>query len=350
MLKVRKLPLVSVEDVREALQYAVEVEHATIPAYMTALYSLKDGTNLQIAAILRDIIIEEMGHMALAANILLAIGGRPRLNDPSFVPSYPGQLPMHIGDRDGKVFEVPLAGFSKELVHDVFMHIEEPEDPINYPVRKAMLLGAAPEEEYNTIGEFYESIRRRLIELDRELGPKLFSGNPAWQVVGVPSDVFAVTSLKDACQAIDLIIRQGEGSKTKPYGNTGDTEIAHYYRFAEVWYGRALVPDTTVPEGFSYSGTPIPFDRTGVWPIVTNPTIEMYPPGTMVRLLADQFDFTYTSLLNALNEAFNGKPDTIGAAMGVMYSLKLQALKLMSTPVPGMGGVNATPIYRFLTS
>jgi pimeloyl-ACP methyl ester carboxylesterase len=73
------------QELAAALQTALEIEHATIPPYLYALYSLKPEANREVAVILRSIVIEEMQHMALCCNLLNAIGASPRLADPSFV-------------------------------------------------------------------------------------------------------------------------------------------------------------------------------------------------------------------------------------------------------------------------
>ena len=58
-----------------ALQSAVKLEHATIPVYLYALYSLDPTKNAVIATILRSVVVEEMLHMALACNIMNALDG-----------------------------------------------------------------------------------------------------------------------------------------------------------------------------------------------------------------------------------------------------------------------------------
>ena len=68
--------------------------------------------------------------MTLAANVLNAVGGNPKINDQGFIPNYPCQLPLGIGSVDPeKQLIVPLEPFSKQLLKDVFMEIEEPEQP-----------------------------------------------------------------------------------------------------------------------------------------------------------------------------------------------------------------------------
>src|SRR3954463_945906 len=80
------------EDLYPWLQNAIELEHATIPPYLTAMFSLKAGTNEEIRQLIRSIVIEEMLHLTVSANILVAIGGSPQLNTPEFIPKYPGPL------------------------------------------------------------------------------------------------------------------------------------------------------------------------------------------------------------------------------------------------------------------
>ena len=101
----------------------MEVEHATIPPYMTALATLMTGNNSDIQKRLRDVFIQEMFHLALAANILNAVGGKPSLNYSGFIPDYPSVLP---GGLHPKLI-VPIKKFTRPLVKDVFSMIEQPE-------------------------------------------------------------------------------------------------------------------------------------------------------------------------------------------------------------------------------
>src|SRR5262252_6754093 len=82
-----------VAAVQASLQAAIELEHATIPPYLYALYSLMPGINSAAAGIIESVVTEEMLHLTLAANILNAIGGSPVLDSPAFIPHYPSPLP-----------------------------------------------------------------------------------------------------------------------------------------------------------------------------------------------------------------------------------------------------------------
>src|SRR5678815_4208161 len=71
--------ITTVEGLREHLQYAIELEHFTLPPYLCALYSLDSDRNPEATEVLVSILVEEMLHMTLAGNLLNAVGGMPRL-------------------------------------------------------------------------------------------------------------------------------------------------------------------------------------------------------------------------------------------------------------------------------
>ena len=332
MLLVRSMSVDTKEQMQVALQYAIELEHATIPPYLTALYSLRPGKNDAIAELISGIVFQEMQHMARSANILNAIAGQPQIDSADFIPHYPGGLPFHIGDRNGQHFDVPLQRFSLDLVQNVFMRIEEPDQPINFPVGTRM--AALMAQQYRTIGDFYRAMRAAL-------KADWFTGDHARQVKGVVDPVY---SLADARAAIDLIIEQGEGTTTSPLSGMGD-QLAHYYRFAEIFHQRTLVPDNSVPEKYSYSGAAIPFDANGVLPIVANPTSNLYPPGSAARVQSDAFNQIYSNLLRALHITFNGQPNSLNAAIGLMFDLKLEAVKLVNIPLDA--NTTAAPCYEY---
>jgi Ferritin-like len=341
MLYLRRLELANVEDLRSWLLGAVRLELSTIPPYLTALYSIVPGANRDIAEIIRHVAIQEMLHMCLACNILNAVGGRPTINAPGFRPTYPGPLPMGIGTEPGDPFIVPLRRLSLELVQSVFMVIEEPEDPLKFPVKAIAAPPGVPD--YHTIGQFYDS----LAAVIAELGPSIFTGDPSRQVKGwFPADeLFPVVDVPSAERAIQVIVRQGEGTKKSPLDVEGG--LAHYYLYSEIVKGRRLVEDPSVPEGYSYSGAPIVFDPTGVFPMVDNPGQVVLPGNSLVARLANQFDQTYTALLNALQATVDGDPSQLEVAIGLMYALRLEAQQLMSTPIPGGRG-NAGPRWQFV--
>ena len=103
--------ITTIEDLRAHLQWALEIEHATIPPYLCALYSIKPGYNREAVEAIASVFIEEMLHMTLAANVLNAIGGAPVLDTPDFIARYPTALP-----HSAAAFLVPLARFSPATI------------------------------------------------------------------------------------------------------------------------------------------------------------------------------------------------------------------------------------------
>jgi rubrerythrin len=302
---------------RTALQAAVELEHATIPTYLYALYSLRPGFNKEIAILLRSVVLEEMTHMALACNILNAIGGEPCIDDPSFLPRYPGPLPGSVESG----LTVPLSRFTPDLVSGVFMMIEEPERPLEY---RAEVEQATPPL---TIGEFYGAIAAQL----QNSNQAIFTRDHSRQVThDLKAELIEVVDLPSALNAIEMIVEQGEGTTRLPTDEEG--ELAHYYRFAEIHYGRRLVstnrPDAPPDERYAYSGEKILFDPDGVVPLVLNPRTDSYATNTQARNANITFNYTYTGVLKTLHATFNGRPDLLMTAVGLMESCKQQALDM----------------------
>jgi hypothetical protein len=315
---------------QKALQSAIELEHATLPTYLYALYSIEPGRNTEIAGLLLSVILEEMLHMRLACNILNAIGGSPMIDRPGFVPTYPGPLP---GGVEGGLV-VPLSPFSQDLVENVFMVIEEPEHPLEFPGR----LELAPNV---TIGQFYTAIGKQIAAA----GEGIFTGAESLQVTGGLGDyhVAPITGVASALAAIETIVEQGEGTTKEPLD--GEGELAHYYRFAEISRGRLLVANPSPPPAYAYAGDAIPFDPSGVRRLVVNPTRETYAAGSEARQANDNFNYTYTSLLKSLHATFNGQPDELLTAVGLMESCKQQAIDMGTLDVGN--GVMAGPSFGF---
>ena len=117
-------PIRDVVDLRRHLQWAVEVEHATIPPYEVAMWTVADPDSAAATSI-KYVVREEMLHLALAANLLTAVGGTPRFTGDA-VPSYPGPM-RHHDPKEPLVLH--LAPASLEVVRDVFLRIERPEEP-----------------------------------------------------------------------------------------------------------------------------------------------------------------------------------------------------------------------------
>lgn len=341
----RYMEIKTKEDLIQALQIAIELEHSTLPPYLTAYWSIKPGHNNQVSEIIRSVIMEEMLHMSLACNLLNAIGGSPQINVPGFIPVYPTGLPGSLAPG----LTVSLKKCSIEQIRDVFMAIENP-DEAEIPSEKDGKIPDPNELDHHqmTIGWFYHIIRQGFEFLNKEIGPKkLFTGDKARQLVGWhgPGDLLAVTDLKTTQKAIDEIVEQGEGAS--PFNpEDGYDELAHYYKFSEIVEGRQIVINSD-KNGYSYTGAPIPFDPTGVFPMIDDPGLHQYSDKSEARIKSEMFNKSYTNLLHSLHQVFNGNPGDLTKAIGVMFSLTVQARDLMNTPVEPGSDQMAGPSFRF---
>jgi hypothetical protein len=320
------------------IQKVIELEHATIPPYLCGYFTIRQGSNELAADIIRSVVVEEMLHMTIACNLMNALGGQPAIDTPRFVPDYPGELPFGIGDH----FQVHLRKCSVEQVQDVFMKIEEPEDPIDIPVLERMAAGTMAAMEIDlTIGALYRMLSKKLEQFEQQAqasGQTIFVGDPARQVVPLKwfdaSEIWAIHNLTDAQKAIDVIIDQGEGTTTDPFekhdGND-DTDPAHYYRFEQIVKGKMLVerPGETPP--YAFAGAPVTLDTARIFDMDGNPKIARYKEGSYSRRMATQFSYNYTKLLRSLHDTFNGNPDGIERSMGSMYELRFSALQALET-------------------
>lgn len=334
--KGRRGPM-SLEQLRKSLQLATQVEHYTIPAYLYAFYSIKEGFNNEVREIIRSIVIEEMVHMSMAANILNAIGGSPDFVSPNVVPVYPSRLP---GDLHPDL-TLHLSPLSVHLIRDVFMHIEMPR-----------YLPPEDEDEgshTDTIGGFYMLIKRYLKRLENEAREKnltIFTGDPARQVkYHLPGHlkIFKVTSLEDAVRAIQVIVEQGEGSSQMEPEDRYD-ELAHYYKFQEIVEGRKLIKQNG---RMIFAGDRVIFDPEAVYPFPDNPHVKDYPAGSRARKYAMTFSRLYLNLLYQLHKTFNGSPEKVTSTFASMFHLNMKAKELAALEVrPGDPSLHAGPTFE----
>lgn len=314
------------EDLWPLVQNAIELEHATIPTYLCGYFTLEQNTNPEVGNIIRSVVIEEMLHLTIASNLLIALGGSPAINKPNFVPKFPGGLPMGIGDG----LEIHLRKCSIDQVRDIYMAIEEPEHPIDIPV--AALAAMAIQPEFETIGAFYHFLAKKIEELGNQITWHTENQVVATKWFPDPTEMFEINSVDSAKRAIQVIVNQGEGTSKTPFSVDADGAPAHYYRFEEIVKGRKLIHKPGAQPPFEFGGERIVLDTGSVWDMDDDPEIEKYKEGSVSRRMATQFSYSYTRLLNCLHNAFNGDPAQIDHAMGVMYELRLLAQQVLETP------------------
>lgn len=228
------------------LTEACELEHSILCCYLFASYSMKEDTREGITAeqleavtrwrsLLREIVVEEMVHLASACNLLTAIGGAPQLRRPN-LPSSPRAYPPR--------FALRLLPFTIEAVEQ-FVSLEQPESM--WEAERAAARGEdyreiavsldrlsdifSSERHYDTVGELYRGVEDGFAYLAQKLGEReLFVGPPAAQTAetffSLPG-LLAVHDLASARAAINVIVEQGEGASI-------DVEDSHYKKFVRI--------------------------------------------------------------------------------------------------------------------
>jgi len=313
-------PVKDLDWLRDALQLAIQLELATLPPYLTARWSIK-GKSDPVATQIGTIQREEMHHFGLACNLLVAIGGVPRIADPQVVPAYPGPLPGNV--RPG--LEVVLRKLCKEQAA-VFMEIEF---PASGPVA---LLGGPPPP---TIGDFYQSIRQAF----EDLKPSLDTSR---QVDFL--DLIKVSTLAQVQDAIHLITVQGEGTSTSPEEAPGD--LAHYYRFGEIYHGAAFVRNEQGE--WSFSGPPVQLPAVhNMADIPRGGYTRADVPDLAIWELIERFDREYSEMLRLLEQAWTVDPYKLFDSLNQMFTMAATGRELMQLPLPDGSG-NYGPCFRYV--
>ena len=335
-------------DLHVYLYAAMQLEHATIPPYLMALYSIKPGTNSDATHVLRVVVVEEMLHLTLAANLMIAVGGKVDLTVPKFVPIYPAQLPD--GEHD---FLVGLAPFSEATI-DTFLKIERPEKPMGKrlttrtPHATTQLGLTSANTGYYSIGEFYQEIERGILALHGEMGDALFSGPRGHQIspdyyYSGGGQVHEVHNVESAKLAIRLIIEQGEGVGGAIYEHNKGHELAHFYRFQQLRKKKYYQPGDRPNHP---SGPPVTVDWDAVYRFKPNVKLADYTADPGLHAAAVDFNDAYAAFLALLTQAFNGKPDMLIGAVPEMFKLRHKIERLIHNPMPDGSGLNAAPTFE----
>lgn len=306
-------------DLQSAVQIAIELELSTLPPYLCGVWSISDGPSSPARALVGTVIEEEMLHMGLTCNLLAGLGGTFDIRP----PTYPGGLPGGVRPD----LTVYLSGLSKDYVNDVYMQIELPEAG---PITTG--------DPGPTIGSFYDCIAQAI----QELQPTFSTANQNTAAIGSQpgySEVFVISDVADALKAIEEIKEQGEGTSQSPDAVDEGGELAHYYKFGELYNGKALVQG---PDGkWTYSGSDIPWPD--VYPVVT------VPPGGWPDPVPDevaQFRTTFATLLSDLQAAWTGDHDKLGVAIRTdMAGVHELGNEIVTIPLPDGSG-NYLPDFK----
>ena len=239
-----ELRIESREELVYLLGEACEIEHGLMCEYLYAQFSLKRSVNEgltpdQLARVkaweltLVDIIKQEMLHLALATNLLTAIGAASHFERPN--------LPIRSRWYPPEV-QITFLPFGEQALRH-FMYLERPEtmtlaDSEGFTARPGTpavstldtSVVAVPEE-WRTVGHLYRGIEAGLARLcDRYGEETVFIGPPDAQAVTATfewKELSAITDLASASRAIELIVEQGEGAR-------GDWVKSHFGKFVGI--------------------------------------------------------------------------------------------------------------------
>ncbi len=351
MIKLKLGKMSSVADAQAMVQAAISVEFGTLPAYLYPLYAILPGTNPESAARLKAIAMQEMTHMCLACNILNAIGGTPTIT----APVYPGPLPGDIGN-----LILHLYPFNRDAIAQG-MAIETPTDPIDIPERAKAKAHSFAEGQAVTIGEFYQALDALLSTLPPE----------AWipnrhQIIDdqfLIHQIFAVNTYDDAHRAIEQIISEGEGSPDDPIDD--EDEVAHYYKFGEIYHDRVLtktsglavkasplppeIAKARVKSGYQWGPARLGVDYAQSYPAITDPSIfDFSTQSPAVRAAQAACNAAYSAMIDHLQQAVTGNAGALGQAVRAMFDLRMAALHAFTVPLSN--GQVAGPAFIYQAS
>lgn len=341
----------SLDWIKEQLQTAVGLECSTLPPYLAAMYSLEVQSKSAYTAI-RSVAMEEMVHMAIAANTLAALGGSPKIA--SIKVGYPVRgLPGGV-EPD---IRIGLAQLSKRQLEE-FMRIEMPDFLVKQSSRG---------EDYPTIGTFYQGIRQAILNNAEDVRAAAAKGGGANQVndnIGFQaiSTTPGADVVSEMIGGIDRIMEQGEGASCGSMftGKDSEDEASHYNRFCEVYYG-ARYQDPDPPRPFTlatqhdfYRGRAVPF------PTVVNTLavpsdgyakiLKLDPNGAAAEVDLKAFDAAYSSILAALDAVWNGPGaaswKTLGGSVHSMVDLRvLSCFNIIRHEIPTVVASQLETLY-----
>ena len=309
----------------EALQAAVEIELATIPPYLTAWWSVEDDATYQ-ARSLREIVEEEMAHMAIAMNLLVSLGPDYHPAIVERAPVYPTPLPRGIRPH----LTVQLESLSEESLLS-FIEIERGDEE-EQDIELCHTLG----EEHASISRFYRDVFATFESLRPEIHVER-------QIHGHLSPL-VVTSLDDVERAVDAIVVQGEGSSLRNPQDTGPDDLAHVWRFREISVGKRYQYDPILGQWDFID--PIPEAEIACVPPV--------PRGGYTEGPAElaRFDRAYTNMLRALELAWRAPvgrgQGSLTEALEAMFGMGAHARALMRKKLPGKRTGFHGPAFRIL--
>ncbi|HEX8062955.1 MAG TPA: ferritin-like protein [Allosphingosinicella sp.] len=319
MIRLQATPPSDVEDALAMLQTAAAIEFGTLPPYLYAKFSILPGTNPAAMDRLGAIVGQEMIHLCLVCNIINALGGTPQLK----APVYPCTL-GDVGPPGGDPLVICLLPFGPDAMAQG-MAIEEPEEVPPFEVVE--LLGAPGGA--MTIGQYYALVDAFLATLPANAWKP--DNNQITDDQFFAGQLFAVNGYTDAHLAIQQIVSEGEGATDDPLDF--QNELAHFYRFGEIFYDKVL---TKIPEapGYRFGPEPLGVDWSAAYPAIPDPGSHDFSKDSAAAQAAQAAcNLAYSGMIDALQQAVNGEAGQLGAAVRKMFELRMAAMAALQIPL-----------------
>jgi len=342
-------PIETRDDLIAALHEASEIEHGLLLQYLFAALSLKQRPDEELApeqfvllrqwkGVILGIAVDEMGHLGTVCNLLAAVGAAPHFERPGF-PQPTGYYP----------FPFELVRFSDEAL-ERFVTAELPRggstadclgNPSLAPVRaRAALVDLVPEVPvYKYVGELYEQIKAGIKAIPE---PQLFIGSPTRQVDNnwsINVDMRVITDRASALEAIDDIVRDGEGTPSR-------RADSHFGRFCQVWRAYRAAPfDAARPVVRNPRTRPPRAAAAGA--AAAGASITMITDPTALAV-AELFNAAYAVMLRLLAQFFanagesDAQRDAIRSASARLMSTAIRPIAEVLTSLPATPGGKET--------
>lgn len=177
--------------------------------------------------------------------------------------------------------------------------------------------------------------------------PSSFTGNNQITTTIGDNTIFPIQSLQDVMKAIGMIKEQGEGTSSSADDVDFGTELAHYYRFGEIYHGQKMVRQSD-GKTWAYTGAVIPFPAD-LYPMAAIPAGGYQNVARVTQTALHAFNTQFGLMLSNLQSAWGaGGQPSLEVAIRAMPTLQGLATTIMASPLPsGSGNVygpNFVPI------
>lgn len=356
-----RIKIESREDLVFVLSEASALEHMIMCEYLFAAFSLKRSepegvSESQLAKIrswdkvITTVAVQEMTHLALVNNMLVAVGAGPFFQHANF------PQPSRYFSPNIRLALVPFG--EQALRH--FLYLERPEGMSVEGVPGFEVLGdlsppelkggIVPQQQYfSTVGNLYRGIEKGFGDLVDKYGEDgVFIGAEHAQATHEIFDIPGLLEVKDlasARRAVDGIVEMGEGAR-------GDWTHAHFGMFLRIFKefmetkkeSREFLPTRPVVAGFVRP--PLGVENVT---LITDP---------FTSKVSDLFNASYGLAIHLLSRFYvheKDHPDELQAladtAVGTMADVvKPVGVALTSLPMGSrLPGINAGPSFELLS-